>query len=675
MEPAWRLLNTTVTAHRLGCRWRAQTRCLRSLLNVSSTRNPWPASPIAHRSRLQSTDAQERNGSRTTVQLRPYQEESIRAVLDYLKRGERRLGLSLATGSGKTVIFSHLIDRIPPPNRDAIQTLIVAHRQELVDQAANHCRSLYPDKTVDVDMAASQASGYADITVASVASLNSGSRLLKYDPARFKLVIVDEAHHIVASQYLSVLEHFRLIGDGRAGHIALVGVSATFSRKDGLSLGKAIDQIVYHNDFVSMIEHGWLAKVTFTTVRLGVDLSKVKTGRGDFQPGSLSKVVNNDEINTIVVRAWLEKAAGRRSTLVFCVDLNHVAALTSMFRRHGVDARFVTGSTRRKTRQERLEAFREGKVSVLLNCGVFTEGTDLPNIDCILLARPTKSRNLLVQMIGRGMRKHAGKDSCHIIDMVAALETGIVTTPTLFGLNPDELVDEASAEAMKSLKERKESEQLREQQTAISSSQSPELTGNVIFTDYQDVNDLLDDTSGERHIRAISPFAWVQVDQDRYVLSGSAGELIVAKDKQRYQIVFKQRLPEDAQRKSPFMHPREVAHASTFEQAVAAADHFARAKFVFEIISKAARWRKSPASEQQVALLNRSRADDDKLEVGSITKGKAGDLITKLKYGAKGRFNKIMSGKRKAERTEQKRARFDEAVKRAQVQVGAVMQG
>lgn len=104
---------------------------------------------------------QRRQGAATTIKLRPYQEECIQAVLDYLGKGERRLGISLATGSGKTVIFSHLIDRVPPPTSDAHQTLILAHRRELVEQSAHHCRSLYPEKTVEVDMGTEKASGLA----------------------------------------------------------------------------------------------------------------------------------------------------------------------------------------------------------------------------------------------------------------------------------------------------------------------------------------------------------------------------------------------------------------------------------------------------------------------------------------------------------------------------------
>lgn len=148
----------------------------------------------------------------------------------------------------RKVIFSHLIDRVPSPTPDASQTLILAHRRELVEQAARHCRSLYPDKHVDVEMGSQHATGLADITVASVQSIISGDRLMRYNPNRFKLLLVDEAHHIVAPSYLEVLRHFKLADKEkeRQGQTALVGVSATFSRSDGLRLGAAVDHIVYH---------------------------------------------------------------------------------------------------------------------------------------------------------------------------------------------------------------------------------------------------------------------------------------------------------------------------------------------------------------------------------------------------------------------------------------------
>jgi ATP-dependent helicase IRC3 len=444
-------------------------------------------------------------------------------------------------------------------------------------------------------------------------------------------------------------------------------------------------------DYVDMIDDKWLSDVTFTTVHSGADLSRVKSTAGDFQTGALSKAVNNDEINTLTVRAWLSRAAERKSTIAFCVDLSHVANLTAAFRQHGIDARFVTSDTHAKVRIERLNAFKAGKFPVLLNCGIFTEGTDIPNIDCVLLARPTKSRNLLVQMIGRGLRKHAGKKNCHVIDMVATLETGIVTTPTLFGLDPQELVKDADATAMKELKDRKTSEQEREAKASEASEVSrqttdtrmQQLTGNVTFTDYDNVNDLIEDTSGERQIRALSPFAWVQIDEDRYILTSSNGDFLTIKrggsesssSSEQVEVIFNQKLPvfsSSPKSKSPYMRPRTIATADTFEAAVSAADTAASEKFPFQIVHKNAGWRRRPATQAQVDMLNKFRGEDEKLTVETITKGRAGDQITKLKHGARGRFGRIAASKKKVAKGEESKEKWRQVQKRSEVRVGPV---
>jgi ATP-dependent helicase IRC3 len=504
----------------------------------------------------------------------------------------------------------------------------------------------------------------------------------KFVPDRFKLVLVDEAHHIVAPGYMRTLDYFGL-SKTQPTSPALVGVSATLSRFDGLRLGAAIDQIVYHKDYIDMIGENWLSDVIFTTVQSKADISSVRKGaNGDFQPGELSQVVNTDQINDITVRSWLTKAQGRKSTLVFCVDLDHVEGLTNTFRKHGIDAQFITGDTPKSERSDRLDAFKTGEFPVLVNCGVFTEGTDIPNIDCVLLARPTKSRNLLVQMIGRGMRLYPGKKNCHIIDMVASLETGIVTTPTLFGLDPSELVEDAEVDDLRALQHRKEAEELRRQQANEASRPASinayPVSRTVTFTDYDSVFDLIEDTSGERHIRAMSPHAWVCVSEEKYILSNSTGSYIklekVANEKSGQEYLVTETVALNrAISNLPFMRPRIIARAVTFTDAIHAADTYAQKKYPFQFISRRQAWRNRPATEGQLAFLNKLRSKHDQLSPESLTKGKAADMITKVKHGARGRFANIEADKKREGRVKLKLEQEKALKEREKVSVGPLL--
>ncbi len=306
--------------------------------------------------------------------------------------------------------------------------------------------------------------------------------------------------------------------------------------------------------------------------------------------------------------------------------------------------------------------------------------TDVPNIDCILLARPTRSRNLLVQMIGRGMRLYPGKVNCHVIDMVASLATGIVTTPTLFGLDPSELIDNASLDDLKTIRDRKEAERERQQAMQSVSERNPaslnEVPQIVTFTDYYSVFDLIEDTSGERHIRAISQYSWVEVDKERYILSTAGGAFLnlerifdEAKDETAYVVRETRPLP-IMSAKAPYMAPREIARSENFVDAVHAADTYAKEKYPFRFISRHQPWRNGPATEGQLAFLNKLRPRDDPLTAESITKGKAGDMITKIKHGARGRFANIEAQKRREGRARLKIEQEQALREREKVRVG-----
>ncbi|KAG8361732.1 hypothetical protein FVEN_g1296 [Fusarium venenatum] len=498
------------------------------------------------------------------------------------------------------------------------------------------------------------ATGTADITVASVQSITSQGRLKKFDPSRFKLLLVDEAHHIVSPGYLKTLRYFGL-DQKRPESPNLVGVSATFSRFDGVKLGAAIDEIVYHKDYIDMITKKWLSDVIFTTVESKVNLSEVSKGAfGDYLPGELSKAVNTSETNDITVRSWMAKAQGRNSTLVFCVDVAHVVELTDRFRQHGFDARYVTGETPKVQRAKTLDSFRKGEFPVLVNCGVFTEGTDIPNIDCIVLGRPTRSRNLLVQMIGRGMRLHPGKKNCHIIDLVSSLDTGIVTTPTLFGLDPNVLVERATVNGLRKIKET--GQDINGQPLSYHTTPGPG-SGSVTFTDYDSVLDLIADTSGEKHIRAISKYAWVQVQGDKFILSAPDGSYVrIERVSERsnnsapvYRAVEVRALPSGVA-KTPYAMPKEILTATTFTDAVHGADSFAAKMFPHNFIHRYQRWRSLPPTQGQVDFINRMRGKAEPLKLEDLNKGKAADMITKLKHGARGQFARIEARQRKQDK-------------------------
>jgi ATP-dependent helicase IRC3 len=293
-------------------------------------------------------------------------------------------------------------------------------------------------RTVDIDK--------ADVIVASVPTLgrSNSSKIQNYDPNLFKAILIDEAHHAVASTYLNILNHFGV--DEPDSNILVWGCSATVRRHDGLSLSDVFGKITYHKDFMEMIEQKYLSSMRVTTINTHVDLDHVRKSKTDFKLVDLSNAVNTPARNTVIVSSWKKYAheQGRKSTLVFAVDIAHTVQLCNTFLVAGINASFITSKTPDLTRFQILEDFRKGKIPVLVNCAILTEGTDIPCVDCILLARPTRSNTLFQQMFGRGLRLFPGKEDCLLIDFVDSFKRsgtdGLVTIPTLLGLSTKDAV-------------------------------------------------------------------------------------------------------------------------------------------------------------------------------------------------------------------------------------------
>ncbi|BEJ13358.1 hypothetical protein CspHIS471_0305320 [Cutaneotrichosporon sp. HIS471] len=534
------------------------------------------------------------------------------------------------------------------------QTLILVGSIELAEQARGVARRLLPDWNVELEQAKHVASGFADITVATYQTLSNPMRLRKFNPERFKLIIVDEAHHAAAKSYLRLLHYFNagvsLPSDVEAyetldqsPQVPIVGFSATFSRHDTLALSAAFEEIVFHRDVGDMLEEGWLSPVKSTAVYADLQLSDVETtSTGEYATASLASHVNTPAVNLLVVRTYLHRAADRRSTLAFAVNLQHVTDLVAAFRNAGVDARSITSTMPAGARRDVMESFRKGEFPVLVNCEVLTEGADVPEIDCVVLARPTRSKNLLAQMVGRGLRLSptTGKQDCYLIDIADNISraSGMIVLPTLFGLTHEDVAEELA------LAEAKEAEK-------TPSALTVSAPAKVRLVDVSDPFALK--APNHVHIPALSQLAWFHCGGGKCVLElMGGGHVTIEPIEEKWSVSFTPKLPRIGgapRRGSPFGRVQQLAFADDANRAVRTADAYVERRVTHNTLrqmSKYAPWRTRPASDKQIQMLLKIKgikveeADGARIMVGgtpidaqSLTAGQVAAILCASQHG------------------------------------------
>ena len=332
------------------------------------------------------------------MKLRDYQEASAKAAFEVWRENVSAL-IVLPTGCGKTVTFAEVARRFLPQ-----RSLLIAHREELVFQAKEKLEAF--GLSVDVEMADLTATtglwGRCDCVVASVQTLHR--RLSRFDPMSFGLLIVDEAHHIVATTYTKVVNHFKQNPDLR-----VLAVTATPDRADEEALGQIIDEVAYDYEILDAINDGWLVPVEQQLVHVaGLDFSHVRTTAGDLNGADLAAVMEQEENLQGICGSSIE-IIGDRQTIMFASSVLHAQKACEIFNRHRANmATFVCGETNKEDRRDRIKSFKEGSVQVLCNVGIATEGADFPNVAAIIGARPTESRALFAQMAGRALRPLTG---------------------------------------------------------------------------------------------------------------------------------------------------------------------------------------------------------------------------------------------------------------------------
>lgn len=337
--------------------------------------------------------------------VRPYQAEAKQSCTEEWKT-VASTAVVMPTGTGKTVLFSSIIPDFQPK-----RAMVIAHREELIWQARDKIEamtglrcaiemgdmfannSLFGETNVIVSTVQTQVSKYGD-----------RRRMGRFKPEDFGLLIIDECHHATAQTYRDVINYYR-----QNSNLKVLGVTATPDRTDEEALGQVFDTVAYDYEILDAIHDGWLVPIQQQFVNVGdLDFSSVRTTAGDLNGADLARVMEDERVMQGVCGSSFQIIGDKRA-IVFTCSVKQAEQGCEIFNRYRSNmARWVCGATNKDERRVMLKDFKHGKVQVIFNCGVLTEGFDDDGVEVIVMARPTKSRSLYAQMAGRGTRPLAG---------------------------------------------------------------------------------------------------------------------------------------------------------------------------------------------------------------------------------------------------------------------------
>lgn len=554
--------------------------------------------------------------------LRPYQIESLNQVNKVYKEGKNRLLISLPTGVGKTIIFSHLV--INTIGR----SLVLAHRDELIEQAADKIRMVFPSADIGIVKAERNQTDH-QIIIASIQTLTRESRLEQLEK-NFSTIIIDEAHHACSKSYKKVLHS---LGSFAATNAPLtLGVTATPERGDGVGLDSVFQEIVYHRSLLEMISEQYLSDLTWQDVKLDIDLDTVETRAGDFIEAELIKALTNSDTPKQILSAFKTYASNRK-TLIFVPGVTLSRSIATLFKQNNIACESIDGKLSSKERKDILNRLHTGQTQVVVNCMLLVEGFDEPTIDCILFARPTKSKSFYLQMLGRGTRLHPNKKDCLVIDLVGLSKRhNLITLPSLFGITDNKLkkkslltvTEETELETQQI--QIKTLDLLSEQQRAIAEAEKQEHSEieplsetplasilpeqNIIEQKVQEL------PAKEKIVKKALRFNWLKLSEKCYALSIGDNGVVFLISENKVEADWLVIWREDNR-------TNLLAKALTLEYGMGIAQDFVRSFGVSCLVDIEADWRTQVASEKQLNLLQSFNMAFPK----NITKGQACDLL------------------------------------------------
>ncbi|OQQ80936.1 DEAD/DEAH box helicase [Ligilactobacillus salivarius] len=336
------------------------------------------------------------------MELRPYQETARQKVQEEWEEGKKRTLLVLPTGTGKTIVFSKIIeDRVKKGER----VLVIAHRGELLEQASDKLYKSTGLKTATEKAEQTSLGSFYRVVVGSVQTLQREKRLNQFPPEYFDTIVIDEAHHAISDGYQRVLQHFE--------DANVLGVTATPDRGDMRNLGSYFESLAYEYSLPEAIKSGYLSPIKALTIPLKLDLSNVKQQAGDFSTKDLGTALD-PYLEQIAEE--MKKQCFNRKTVVFLPLVKTSQKFRDILNKHGFKAAEVNGES--ADREQVLKDYEDGKYNVLCNSMLLTEGWDCPSVDCVIVLRPTKVRALYSQMVGRGTRLAPGKKELLLLDFL-----------------------------------------------------------------------------------------------------------------------------------------------------------------------------------------------------------------------------------------------------------------
>ena len=334
------------------------------------------------------------------IELREHQEDALRALEELRANGNTIALLPHATGTGKTVTA------IADAKRLGGRTLFVVHTKDLVNQAVTKFEELWPDAScgrfLDVVHDTEE-----HVIVGTVQSISKN--LASFKPDDFTYLIVDEAHHATAESYQQVLKYFK--------PRFTLGLTATPERADGQSALEVFRNAAHRLSLREAVECGELVPIRCVRVETNIDLTKVRFNEVQYNRRDIEEAILVPGRDRLIVDTYLEHVRGRKA-VVFCVNVRHGETLASLFQSHDIPARSVSGRMPTKDRKAALDEFAAGTIRVLCACDLLNEGWDCPDVEVLFMARPTLSKVIYLQQLGRGTRKSPGKDSLIVFDFV-----------------------------------------------------------------------------------------------------------------------------------------------------------------------------------------------------------------------------------------------------------------